>query len=90
MEILDHLNESEKAIVRRVRAELGTQLMKLRVPDDRWKHVALACVVDLSGQVLAMHEGGQLEDTTPPPPTCQKGGRPWPCELAAGHEGPCE
>lgn len=87
---MDHLSEVEKAIVRRVRAELGTQLMKLRVPDERWKHVALACVVDISGQVLVMHEGGKLEDTTPPPASCQKSSAPWSCELPAGHEGPCE
>jgi hypothetical protein len=51
------LTDAEKAIVKQVRATLGVHLLRAKVPDHRWIEVTLACVIDLSGQVLALHEG---------------------------------
>lgn len=65
------LTEPEKAIVENVRAELSQLLFCERVPHERWSQVTLACVIDLSGQVLRLL-GADTE--RPPPPDASTAG----------------
>lgn len=58
------LTEAEKKIVECVKAELSQLLLCERVEPERRQHVVMACVVELSGQVLRLLGA----DTERPPP----------------------
>ena len=64
---MDHpnLTAEEVVIVERARAQLSAELLKRRIPAERWAHVTLGVVVDLAGQTLRLVDG---HDTEPPPP----------------------
>jgi hypothetical protein len=84
------LTPEEEEIVERTRVELSQLLLRKRIPAERWAHVTLGVVVDLSGQVLKLHE----RDTEPPAllcghqqPSLARSGTILHCTLQSGHAG---
>ncbi len=100
------LNETERLIVRRTRADLLKLLSKSDVPRERWALVLLACTAELAEQTLEAYgrlapserepEPESERDTLPPEFVLLCNGRKLTpevtlhCRLHDQHGGPCD
>ncbi len=59
-----NLTTEEIGLVEHARRYLSAELLRRRIPAERWAHVTLGVVVDLAGQTLRLVD----HDTERPPP----------------------
>lgn len=83
------LTSQEKKIVEVALVTFGRELLRAKVPAERWGEVTLALVVDLAGSILEFAE----RDTEKPVPLCDGersiGWKLRHCMKSLGHEGAC-